>query len=158
MGVVARLGLRSSLCINVLGRRGQAWLSPPTAAAVAVLQVQQQRQCGAVPWTLKYGPLLRRCQAWASLAFPCGSHIVQRRSQLFLTQVSFQVVELVWTCWLHVIPFASLSNLRISFQSVSFSCGGFMPPNVCGLFYKLVVNFLAASDGFRMIARFSLSL
>ncbi len=33
-----------------------------------------------------------------------------------------------------------------------------MPPNVCGLFYKLVVNFLAASDGFRMIARFSLSL
>ena len=32
-----------------------------------------------------------------------------------------------------------------------------MPPNVCGLFYKLVVNFLAASDGFRMIARFSLS-
>ena len=31
-----------------------------------------------------------------------------------------------------------------------------MPPIVCGLFYKLVVNFLAASDGFRMIARFSL--
>ena len=32
-----------------------------------------------------------------------------------------------------------------------------MPPYVCGMFYKLVVNFLAASDGFRMIARFSLS-
>ena len=52
-----------------------------------------------------------------------------------------------------------LALLVLKFLSkCSVSCGGFMPPYICGMFINFVVNFLAVLDGFQTIARFSLNL
>ena len=45
VGVVARLGLRPSLCPYVLVKRGQAWLDPPTDVVLASVWVGPLDTC-----------------------------------------------------------------------------------------------------------------
>ena len=63
---------------------------------------------------------------------------------MVIPQVAPPLVELVWIPWLQLYSQSHLchSQINLCFLSKrSVSCGGFMPPYICGLFYKLCCEF-----------------